>query len=422
MAGLTSSSARPRRQPRRVGSRPVKKVRVAHITTIDMGLRYLLLNQLRYLQDAGYDITGISAAGPDVPVIQEAGIPHLEVPMNRKPFSPVADLKGFLHYWRLLAQEKFTIVHTHNPKPTFYGQIAARLAGAPIVVNTLHGFYFHENTHPVLRRIFIWMETVAARCADVILSQNQEDIQTAIREGICPPHKIKFLGNGIDLRRFHGRVSPAEKGLARQRIGLSPDHKVVGFVGRLVKEKGIPELLEAARILRAGNPNVRFLFIGPMDTDKPDALSPKTAAEYGVEDICTFLGLRHDLPELYSTMDVCALPSHREGFPRAPMEACAMGVPIVVTDIRGCREVIEIDRNGLLVPLKDSCALASALGKILSSPELAARYAAGARKVAEERFDERLVFDKVRGEYARLLGQKGLPVPGALTGGAVAST
>lgn len=387
-----------------------------------MGLRYLLLNQLRYLAEAGYDITGISAAGPDVPVILGAGIPHLEVPMNRKPFSPLADLKGFLSYWRVLAKERFTVVHTHNPKPTFYGQIAARLAGVPVVVNTLHGFYFHDNTHPLLRRIFIWMETLAARCADVILSQNQEDIQTAIREGICPPQKIKFLGNGIDIARYHGRVSPAEKGLARQRLGLSPDHKVVGFVGRLVREKGIPELLEAARILRQSLPEVRFLFIGPADSDKPDALSSRTAADYQVEDICTFLGLRHDLPELYSTMDVLALPSHREGFPRAPMEACAMGVPIVVTDIRGCREVIEPDRNGLLVPLKDPKALAAALGKILTSPQLAARYASGARKVAEERFDERLVFDKVRGEYARLLEEKGLPVPTALTGGAFAST
>lgn len=400
----------------------MNSVRIAHITTIDMGLRYLLLNQLRYLQASGYDVTGISAAGPDVPVLLQAGIPHMEVPMNRRPFSPLADLKGFFLYWRLLSRERFSLVHTHNPKPTFFGQIAARLAGVPVVVNTLHGFYFHDNTHPVLRRLFIWMETLAAQCADVILSQNQEDIQTAIREGICRPEKIKFLGNGIDLARFHGRVSPAEKGLARQKLGLTPEHKVVGFVGRLVKEKGIPELLEAARILRETIPNVRFLFIGPVDTEKPDALSPKTAAEYGVGDLCTFLGLRHDLPELYSAMDVCALPSHREGFPRVPMEACAMGIPIVVTDIRGCREVLEPNRNGLLVSLKSPKELAAALGKILSSSELAARFGREARKVAEERFDERSVFERVRGEYARLLEQKGLPRPGAPTGGVVAST
>lgn len=397
------------------------KIRVAHITTIDMGLRYLLLNQLRYLQrDAGYDVTGISADGPDVPVIQEAGIQHRAVRMTRRPFDPIADLRGFLHYWRLLAKERFTIVHTHNPKPTLYGQIAARLAGTPVVVNTLHGFYFHDNTHPVLRQLFIWMETVAARCADVILSQNQEDVRTAIRVGICPPEKIKFLGNGIDLKRFHGKVSPAERALTRQRLGFSNEHNVVGFVGRLVREKGIPELFEAGRLLRQRIPNLRLLFIGPMDTDKPDALSPQSATQHQVDDICSFLGLRHDLPELYSAMDVCALPSHREGFPRAPMEACAMGVPIVVTDVRGCREVVENERNGLLVPLKDPQALAAALSRILTSPELASRYSVEARKVAEERFDERLVFEKVQAEYARLLREKGLAVPNALTGGTVA--
>lgn len=388
--------------------RAMGPVRVAHITTVDMGLRYLLLNQMRYLQKAGFAVTGISARGPDVPVIEQAGIRHLEVAMTRRPFSPLRDLNSFAGLWRTLSRERFTLVHTHNPKPTFYGQIAARLAGVPLVVNTLHGFYFHERTHPVLRRLFIQMETVAARCADVILSQNKEDIQTALAEGICGPEKIRYLGNGIDLKRFGGPSPPADRALSRQRLGYQSEHRVIGFVDRLVREKGILEILQAAHILRQRLPACRFLLIGPSDEEKSDTLSPRQARDYQVEDICAFLGLRHDLPELYSAMDVCVLPSHREGFPRVPMEACAMGVPIVVSDIRGCREVLESDRNGLAVRVQDPFALAQAIEAILTSPERHGRYSVEARRLAEERFDERLVFRKVQDEYLRLLEARGL--------------
>ncbi len=387
-------------------------VRVAHITTVDMGLRYLLLNQMRYLQEAGFDVTGISARGPDVPFIEQAGIRHLPVSMTRRPFSPLQDLRSFVELWRTLKEERFTLVHTHNPKPTFYGQIAARLARVPIVVNTLHGFYFHKRTHPLLRRAFIQMETVAARCADVILSQNREDIETALSERICGPEKIRYLGNGIDLERFHGKFSPTDRALSRRELGYQPEHKVVGFVGRLVREKGIPELLEAARILRERLPEARFLLIGPTDAEKSDALTSQLARDYQVEDICAFLGLRHDLPELYSAMDVCVLPSHREGFPRVPMEACAMGVPIVVTDIRGCREVLEAGCNGLAVRVHDPDALAGAIEAILTDSERHERFSAEARRVARERFDERLVFRKVQDEYLRLLDARGLLVRG----------
>ncbi|MEW6282487.1 MAG: glycosyltransferase family 4 protein [Candidatus Eremiobacterota bacterium] len=380
------------------------RIRVAHLATVDMGLRYLLLNQMRYLAACGYEVTGISAHGPDVPFLEQAGIPHLAVPFNRRPFDPVQDLKGFWHLVHLLRRERFTILHTHNPKPTFYGQIAARLAGIPIVVNTLHGFYFHERTHPLLRRVFIAMETVAASCADVILSQNREDIDTAIQEGICPAWKVRPLGNGIDLSRFSARVAPAERARCKERLGLAATQPVVGFVGRLVREKGIPELLEACRILRQIEPELRLLLVGPSDPDKPDAIA---VDEEGV----LALGLRHDLPELYAAMDVCCLPSHREGYPRVPMEACAMGVPCVVTDIRGCREVVDPDVNGLRVPVKNPQALMEALRRVLHEPDRAERYAKAARRIAEERFDERRVFDTVRAEYARLLKQRGIPLP-----------
>jgi glycosyltransferase involved in cell wall biosynthesis len=150
-------------------------------------------------------------------------------------------------------------------------------------------------------------------------------------------------------------------------------------------------------------PNAQFLIVGPYDDDKPDALRPEVAAQYGVAANCRFVGMRNDMPELYALMDVLVLPSYREGFPRAPMEASAMGVPTVVTDIRGCREAVVHEENGLLFPVGDTDALARSLIELLGDDERRARMGATGRKMAEDRFDEQKVFDRVLSEYERLL-------------------
>jgi glycosyltransferase involved in cell wall biosynthesis len=383
-------------------------VRVAHITTIDFSLRYLLLNQLRSIQAAGYEVTGISTPGPDVPAIAAAGIRHIPVSMTRK-FTPSSDLASLARLVRVMKRERFTIVHTHNPKPGLLGQLAARLAGVPIVVNTVHGYYFHDNMAPRWRRFYVTLEKIAARCSDIILSQNGEDIQTALNEGICAPGQIKLLGNGIDVQRFDRQtIDPAALDRLRTQFHLCADRPVVGFVGRLVAEKGILELFQAAQQVLAEFPDVQFLVIGPVDSEKPDALTPAVAQAYGVAASFTFTGMQQAMPELYSLMNLFVLPSHREGFPRAPMEAAAMGLPCVVTDIRGCREVVVHNHNGLRVPLGDIPALAQALRALLAKPGWAQQMGQAGRQMAETHFDEQLVFAKVKGEYARLLLAKGL--------------
>lgn len=385
--------------------------RVAHVTTISISLRYLLLNQLRSIQAAGYDVVGISAPGTEVADLEGAGIRHISVPITRN-FTPLADLVSLWRLYRVMRREQFTLVHTHTPKPGLLGQLAARLAGVPVVINTLHGFYFHDHMPWFWRRFYILIEQIAARCSDAILSQNNEDIQTAIREHICPPGKIKYLGNGIDVRRFNRAVVPesilAEK---RRELGLWPGQRVVGFAGRLVAEKGILELLSAMQQVAAQLPDVRLLIIGPVDEEKTDALRPDIASAYGLANVCIFTGMRQDMPELYALMDIFVLPSHREGFPRSPMEASAMGVPCIVTDIRGCREAVQHEQNGLLAPLGDVEALAAAIVRLLQDPGLAQRLGQRGRQLAEEKFDEQLVFEKVKAEYARLLQARGLSVP-----------
>ncbi len=385
--------------------------KVAHITTVGMTLRYGLLSQLRSISDAGYEAVGISSPGPDIPPVEEAGIRHIPIPMTRR-ITPLADLFSFCRLYKTMRKERFAIVHTHNPKPGILGQLAARLSGVPVVVNTVHGYYFHERTHFALRRLYVSIERMAARCSDVILSQSREDIDTALRERICAPEKIRNLGNGIDVDRFDRRkVDPNGLAAKRDKLGLPTSVPVVGFVGRLVAEKGLRELMGAARKVLSVSPRVRFLFVGPTDQEKSDSLTPDIAEEYGVSTACIFTGRREDMADLYAMMDVFVLPSHREGLPRAPMEASAMMVPCVVTNIRGCREVVEHGRNGLLVPVGDVDALANAIVELLNDKEKARNMGEEGRRIALERFDERRVFETVIAEYGRLLRAKGLCVP-----------
>ncbi len=389
-------------------------IKVAHIATIDESLQYLLLNQLLSLRRAGYQVVGISSPGVAVPVIEAAGIPHIPVPMSRR-VTPVADLLSLKKLYSIIRREGFTIVHTHTPKAALLGQLAARMAGVPIVVNTLHGLCFHEQMRPAVRRLHVTTERIAARCSSTILSQGKEDIETAVREGICSPEKIRYLGNGIDLTRFAPeRFCESEVREHKHALGLPADAPVVGFVGRLAgRRKGFTSFLAAGQQVHETAPQARFLIVGAADHGKPDAVEPSVAAQYGIAKYCLFLGQRpnEELPLLYRVMDVLVLPSLYEGVPRVVMEATAMRVPVVATNVKGNREVVEHGRNGLLVSLGDVRSLAKAILAVITHQEMARRMGTEGYGIAQQRFDERLVFDRVKAEYARLLQTLGLLVP-----------
>ncbi len=388
--------------------RPGSSTGVAHVTTVAGSLRHLLLGQLCTLRDHGYEVTGVSSPGPDASALASRGIGHVAVPMTRR-LTPLADVRSLLRLYQVMRRGRFTIVHTHTPKPGLLAQLAARLARVPVVVNTIHGFYFHDRMPPAARQFYVALERLAGRCSDLILSQNEEDVATALRERIVTPGRIRHLGNGIDLQRFDPqRLDAQARGRTRASLGMSAQAPVVGFVGRLVAEKGVRELLEAARIVRRSHPGVRFLFVGHTDQEKADRISPEAARELDGEGTCVFAGFREDMPELYRAMDVFVLPSHREGFPRAPMEASAMKVPCVVTDVRGCRQTVRHRENGLLVPVGEPRALAEAICGLLDDRGLARRLGEQGRRRAVEEFDERRVFAIVLSEYERLLGAKGL--------------
>ena len=215
--------------------------KIAHITTVDMSLRYLLLDQLVNLQDTGYEVVGISTPGENVEAIEAAGIRHIAVPMTRR-FNPLADAISLWRLYRVMREENFALVHTHTPKPGLLGQLAAWLAGVPIIVNTIHGYYFHEYMAPYWKWFYRLLEKSSARLSSLVFFVNQEDMDTAVREGICPPSKMRRLGPGgigIDIRRFDpNSVTESERQALLSELEIAESAQVVGFVGRLVREKG----------------------------------------------------------------------------------------------------------------------------------------------------------------------------------------
>jgi len=384
-------------------------IKIAHVTATDYSLIYLLRNQLVANRAAGYEVIGVARRdrSPDRG-LAAIGVRHCDVPITRS-ITPLADLAAI---WQLVAvfrRERPTIVHTHTIKAGLLGQIAAKLARVPLRVHTIHGLYFPLRPGAATpRRAFVWLERATHAFTHHSFSQNPEDVPVAIREQICAPDRIETIGNGIDLARFDpARISPIRRAEVRAALGFSPDHIVVGAVGRLVVEKGYLDLFTAAARIKRDRSALRFVFVGPFEPEKSDAISPAALVQFGIADTARFLGHRTDVDELYAAMDIFVLPSHREGFPRAAMEASAMGLPCVVTNIRGCRQTVDHEITGLVIPRSDPLALANAILRLAGDAGERQRLGTAARAKAVAEFDERVVFARVLAGYERLLaGQR----------------
>jgi glycosyltransferase involved in cell wall biosynthesis len=377
-------------------------VKVTYLATSDVGIRYLLLDQLLYLKALGHDVRAISGDGPWAASVRAAGIPLTTVPFTRR-MSPLGDLRAALALVWHLARSRPDIVHTQTPKAALLGQWAARLARVRHRVHTIFGLYLPAYASPGRRRLYLWLERIQMAPAALILSQNAEDIETCEREHLCDSAKLRLLGNGIDIDRFHPRnVDAGRVAAVRQQLGIPPGHHVVGIVARLVREKGYLELFDAIPEVLARLPNTVFIAIGGTEPEKSDRIDPEDPKIRSLGGALRLLGHREDVEDLYPVMDLFVLPSHREGFPRSPLEAAATGVPVVVTDIRGCRETVIDGETGRLVPLGDPHALAAAIIELLADDEH--RHAMGrqARALAEARFDQRVVFQRVANAYAEL--------------------
>jgi len=352
-------------------------LRIAHLTTVDMSLALLLGTELTVDVEAGHEVFGISAPGPYVDRVKSLGVTHVPVRALTRSWAPASDLAAFRELVRTIKSLDLDVLHTHNPKTGVMGRIAGRLAGVPVVVNTCHGLWARPEDRLAKRAFVYGLEGLAARFSDYELFQNAADRDTlrpALKRG-----RHRVVGNGVDLERF----APDLEGRRRVRaeLDVADDELLVGTIGRRVREKGLTEFAEAANAL-AGK--ATFIWVGPDDDTDAAAHAP-------LEDAVRFVGERTDMPAVYSALDVFVLASYREGFSRAAMEAAACGTPMVLTDIRGCREVGDDGVHLLLTPPHDGAALTSGLGRLLVDPGLRLRLGGAARQRALAEFDQREV-------------------------------
>jgi glycosyltransferase involved in cell wall biosynthesis len=376
--------------------------RLVHVTTVDMSLVLLLGPQLRAFAEAGMEVIGVSAPGPFVPKLESWGIRHEPLRHATRSTAVGQDLMALVELWRLFRRLRPDIVHTHNPKPGLYGRVAARGAGVRGVVNTVHGLYASPEDRMSRKAVVYTLERAASLCSGAELVQNPEDLEVLARLGV-PSQKLVLLGNGVDLQRFRPGTDEHTRRRARADLGVDDNAVVVGMVARLVWQKGFRELFAAAESIRDTHPDVVFVVVGGSDPDKNDAISPEDLAGARRRGHIVFTGDRDAMEHVYPAFDLFVLPSYREGFPRSAMEAAASGLPVIATDIRGCRQVVTHGQSGLLVPLHDSARLATAITDLAVDPALRRRMGTAGRLKAEDDFDDRVVVAKTIDAYERVL-------------------
>ncbi|HEX2027365.1 MAG TPA: glycosyltransferase family 4 protein [Nitriliruptorales bacterium] len=381
-------------------------VRMAQVATADLSIRYLLRTQLAALTDAGYEVTAVCAPGPSVGLLRQEGLRVETVPMVRE-LRPRADLRSLVALIRLFRRHAFDVVVTHTPKAGLVAPVAAQLAGVPLVLHTVHGLLFHDRM-PLLQRLAgLAAETFTARWADHLLFQSAEDVRVAQALRLKRRAHLGYIGNGVDTARFHP-ATPDVREEVRRALGVPGDAFVVGTVGRLVREKGYGELFAAAQDLLHRHPGMHLVVIGPSEPDQSDGLREADLARWRGHPNVRLLGHREDVDRLYAAMDLFVLPSHREGIPRSLMEASASGLPVVASDIRGCREVVIPGVTGTLVPVRDARQLARAIESLARDRHRCSAMGLAGRDRLVAHFDERLVIERLLAILATLLGSRAM--------------
>ncbi|HEX5532284.1 MAG TPA: glycosyltransferase family 4 protein [Actinomycetales bacterium] len=375
-------------------ARDGRPLRVVHLTTVDMSLELLLGTELSADVTAGLETYGMSAPGPYVQAVEARGVHHVPIPALTRTWSPSGDVRAGVQIAAALRRVRPDVLHTHNPKTGVLGRFIGRGLGIPVVVNTCHGLWTHPTQRSWVRAGVLLAEGLSAVVSHAELYQNGEDARTLSR---WAGGKQRVVGNGVDLCRFV--PDPAARRAVRKELGVDDRVILVGGVGRVTAEKGIREFAEVARALASDR--VRFVWVGPDE----DGL---TAARFSFPDEVHRLGVRSDMPALYNALDVFVLPSYREGFSRAGMEAAAVGKALVLSDIRGCRELGRDGTELILVPPRDVDALRDAVQRLIDHPGMRSSLGAAARERALESFDQVHIAEQSIRSYAHVAARRGL--------------
>ena len=390
-----------------------RSVKLVHMTTIAGSLAFIA-GQVGYMRARGLDVYAISSPGADLGrFAEQERVRVYPVNMSRR-VTPVQDAGAILHIYQHLKLIRPDIVHAHTPKAGLLGTIAARMAGVPVRIYHIHGLPFMTATGH-RRRLLRLSETTSSRFAHQVLCVSDSVREVAVGEGFCPAEKVKVLGrgsiNGVDaVQEFNpALVGPNVRAGTRMKYGIPSNAIVVGFVGRIVRDKGLIELIEAWRALREEIGSLHLLVVG---TPEPQDPVPEDVNETLRADPRIHLaGFDWNIPPLYSAMDIVVLPSYREGLPVVPLEAAAMRLPVVATRIPGCVDAVRDGVTGTLVPPRDTLALTDAIRRYIRDPHLARAHGRAGRERMLRDFRPRDVWEATYREYCRLLGLAGISAP-----------
>lgn len=363
-------------------------LKVCQLCAVDFTLKHFLLPLIDGMKNAGWEVTAVCSDGPAIVDLRMRGY-SIETIHIERSFNLLKHFSSIIKLVRFFKASQFDVVHVHTPVAALVGRIAAKLANVPTIVYTAHGFYFHDEMPTWKRHLFIWLEKFGGLFTDILFTQSTEDAQTAKSEHIVKPDNILAIGNGVCSAHF----DPEQIGDGthiRYQLGIPPEAFVIGIVARMVQEKGINDFLHAATNAASKNQNLYFLMVGErLHSDHAgDVTKQLTEAAHLLGDRLLTTGIRSDIAELLSAMDVFCLPSWREGMPRTIIEAMMMGKAVIATDIRGSREEVIAGKTGLLVPIKSPEILEKAFLELSSNHQKVIAMGIASRKRALEVFDE----------------------------------
>lgn len=386
------------------------KIKLLRITTVPISLQKLLNGQLKYMQQH-FNLLAVSSEGEILEKVKkEQNVDVFPIEMSRN-ISPFQDLLSIWKMYKLLKQSKPEIVHTHTPKAGMVGMFAAKLAGVPVRMHTVAGLPLME-TKGFKRTILNWVEKVTYACATKVYPNSYGLLDFIEAEGFCKPNKLKVIGkgssNGIDTSKFsYSKVDIETINCLKEEYGILDDHTVFCFVGRLVGDKGINELTWAFGELYKQNSNTRLLLVGTQEKEL-DPLLPETIEQIENHPGIISVGWQEDVRPFFTISNVLTFPSYREGFPNVVMQAGAMGLPSIVSNINGCNEIIEEGVNGLIIPSKNKNELFDAMNDLLENKERREQMASVARQMIIDRYEQQYIWEELLKEYKSLLAEKGI--------------
>ncbi len=386
--------------------------RILWVTTIPATAGFVLPLAARLAERGNY-VQLACGAGEHLELLL-SHLPVSLVSLRRNPLAP-GNLRAVIELYRLIKRGHFDIVHSYTPVGGVVGRIAARIAGVPVIIHSVLGSFLVEEVPAWQRFLYLASERMLGRWTDLFITLNDADSTDLVTYHIAPETKAASLRYefGVDLTRLDpDRLDKARLEVLRCEFGLTPGLPVLGFIGRLVGDKGILDLFEAFRILRNRGHAAQLLFVGALLATDRDQESleelKRRITEQGLESSVIFTGYRQDIPDLIALMDIVILPSHREGFPRIPVEAAAMGKPAITTATRGHEVAVVDGTTGLVVPIADPARLAQAMETLIRDPALAQQMGRSGLARTRELFDERKIVDAQMALYQRAVQDSGI--------------